>query len=28
MIKVEMMRWVDERANRETIREINLFEKD
>jgi hypothetical protein len=28
MIKVEMMRWVDEIANRETIREISLFEKD
>jgi hypothetical protein len=28
MIKVEMMRWVDEKANRETIREISLFEKN
>jgi hypothetical protein len=28
MIKVEMMRWVDEIANRETIRKINLFEKN
>jgi hypothetical protein len=28
MIKVEMMRWVDEKANRETAREISLFEKD
>jgi hypothetical protein len=28
MIKVEMMRWVDEEANRETTRKINLFEKD
>jgi hypothetical protein len=27
MIKVEMMRWVDERANRETTREINLSRK-
>jgi hypothetical protein len=28
MIKVEMMRWVDEKANRETTRKISLFEKD
>jgi hypothetical protein len=28
MIKVEVMRWVDEIANRETTREISLFEKD
>jgi hypothetical protein len=28
MIKVEMMRWVDEIASRETIRGISLWEKD
>jgi hypothetical protein len=28
MIKVEIMKWIDEITNRETIREINLFEKD